>query len=136
MYTTYDVFDEVRNVRDLMERFFTENPVTTRRADFPFINLYEHDDAVLITALMPGVSNDSLNLQLVDNSLIIEGEKKSDREEKPYIRRERRFGRFQKSVRLPYRVDPANIEAKLKDGILAVRLNKSEDAKPKRIQIK
>jgi len=136
MYTTYDIFDEVSNVRNLMESFFSENPVTSRRSDYPFVNMYEHNDAIELTALMSGVSAESLNIQLVDNSLIIEGEKKSDREDHPYIRRERRFGSFQKSVQLPYRVDSGNVEAVFKDGILMIRLVKSEEARPRRIQIK
>ncbi len=136
MYTTYDIFDEISNVRSLMERFFSDNPVNPGRSEFPYINMYEHNDTVEITALMPGVTGDSLNLQLVDNSLLIEGEKKSDIEDKPYVRRERRFGKFQKSVQLPYKVEGNNIEAVLKDGILVVKLVKSEEARPRRIQIK
>ncbi|HSV97459.1 MAG TPA: Hsp20/alpha crystallin family protein [Spirochaetota bacterium] len=136
MYTTYDVFDDVVRLRDLVDRFFTEAPAMRRNLEYPHVNLKENNDEVMITALLPGVKADSLNIQLVDNSLVLEGEKKSDVQDKPYIRRERVFGRFQKAVRLPYRVDGEKIEAGLKDGILTIRLAKAEEARPKKIEIR
>jgi len=136
MYTTYDVFDDVVNLRNLVDRFFTEAPAVRRNVEYPYVNLRENNDEVVITALLPGVGVDSLNIQLIDNSLVLEGEKKSDVQDKPYIRKERVFGRFQKAVRLPYRVDGDKIEAGLKDGILTIRLAKAEEAKPKKIEIR
>ena len=134
MYTTYDVFDDVVNLRNLVDRFFTEAPAVRRNVEYPYVNLRENNDEVVITALLPGVGVDSLNIQLIDNSLVLEGEKKSDVQDKPYIRKERVFGRFQKAVRLPYRVDGDKIEAGLKDGILTIRLAKAEEARPKKIE--
>ena len=136
MYTTYDVFDDVVNLRNLVDRFFTEAPAVRRNVEYPYVNLRENNDEVVITALLPGVGVDSLNIQLIDNSLVLEGEKKSDVQDKPYIRKERAFGRFQKAVRLPYRVDGDKIEAGLKDGILPIRLAKAEEARPKKIEIR
>ncbi len=136
MYSTYDIFDELYGLRNIVDRFFTEHPVSTGRYDFPQVNMGEHDDTVEITALVPGVSQDSINLQLVDSSIIIEGEKKIDYREHPYIRKERSFGKFQKSVKLPYGVDHGRIEASLRDGILRIRLYKSEYAKPRKIEIR
>ena len=136
MYTTYDVFDDVVNLRNLVDRFFTEAPAARRNVEYPYVNLRENNDEVVITALLPGVGVDSLNIQLIDNSLVLEGDKKSDVQDKPYIRKERVFGRFQKAVRLPYRVDGDKIEAGLKDGILTIRLAKAEEARPKKIEIR
>ncbi|MCU0844318.1 MAG: Hsp20/alpha crystallin family protein [Spirochaetes bacterium] len=136
MYTTYDVFDDVVQLRDLVGRFFTEAPAVRRNVEYPYVNLRENNDEVMITALLPGVKADTLNIQLVDNSLVLEGEKKSDVQDKPYIRKERVFGRFQKAVRLPYRVDGEKIEAGLKDGILTIKLAKAEEARPKKIEIR
>ncbi len=136
MYTTYDVFDDVVQLRDLVGRFFTEAPAVRRNVEYPYVNLRENNDEVMITALLPGAKADTLNIQLVDNSLVLEGEKKSDVQDKPYIRKERVFGRFQKAVRLPYRVDGEKIEAGLKDGILTIKLAKAEEARPKKIEIR
>jgi len=135
MYTTYDIFDDMLDLRNIINNYFTEMPVNRRRYEFPLVNLYEKDDAVEIKALAPGLRVEDINLQLIDNNLIIEGEKKSDYEDKPYIRKERYFGKLQKSIKLPYRVDVNNIQASFKNGMLYVKLAKSEDAKPKRIEI-
>jgi HSP20 family protein len=136
MFSTYNMFDEMLDLRNVIERFFDENPVTAARADFPPVNLYEEADGIEVTAFMPGVRADSLNLQLLNQSLVIEGEKKSDLQEKPYVRRERTFGTFQKSVRLPFKVDPGSVEATLRDGVLTVRLTKAPEARAKKIEVK
>lgn len=136
MFSTYNMFDEMLDLSNVIERFFDENPVTAARADFPPVNLYEEADGIGVTAFMPGVRADSLNLQLLNQSLVIEGEKKSDLQEKPYVRRERTFGTFQKSVRLPFKVDPGSVEATLRDGVLTVRLTKAPEARAKKIEVK
>lgn len=135
MYTTYDIFDDLLGARNWFDRFWTELPRGSRIVDTPYLNLYEKDDNLEIAVLAPGLKVEDLNIQLVDNSLIIEGVKKSDYEDKPYIRKEREFDAFKKSVRLPYRVDAANIKATMKEGILTIKLAKAEEAKPKKIQI-
>jgi HSP20 family protein len=135
MYTTYDVFDDILNLRNVFDRFFQEIPIQ-RRVDFPYINLYEKDDAITVKVIVPGVKSEDFEIQLTDNSLVIEGERKSDYADKPYIRKERYFTRFKKSVKLPYDVDRDKISASLKDGILTITLVKSEAAKPKKIEIK
>ncbi len=135
MYTAYDIFDDVLGLRNMVDRFFSDNPVPRRRVDFPYVNLYEDKDEVEITALLPGVKSDSLNIELVDTSLVIEGEKPSDIKDRPYIRKEREFGKFRKSVRLPYRVDMNKIQAEMREGVLSIRLAKAEEAKPKKIEV-
>jgi HSP20 family protein len=85
---------------------------------------------------MPGVKAEDLNVELKDRSLVIEGERKSDYEDKPYLRKEREFGSFKKSVRLPYDVDRDRIRASLSNGIFTITLEKSENAKSKKIDIK
>ncbi len=82
-----------------------------------------------------GVKTENIDIHLINDSLVIEGEKKNDYEDKPYLRKERQFGPFKKSIKLPYRVDPNKIAADMKNGILMIRLSKSEEAKPKKIEI-
>ena len=136
MYTTYDVFNDMLGFRNMFNRFFWEAPSTTTIVEYPYINLYEKDDELDLRVSAPGVNTEDLNLQLVNNSLLIEGEKKRDYQDKPYIRKERRFGRFKKSVKLPYKVDANSIKATMKDGIIWIKLVKSDEAKPKRIELK
>lgn len=135
MYTRYDIFDDLLGLKGEVERFFSENPLHGRRYDLPYVNVYETGDDLQVRAMVPGVQPGDVDIQLVDNSLIIEGEKKSDYSDRPYIRKERSFGKFKKSIRLPFRVDPGKINAGIKNGILTVKLVKSEDAKPRKISI-
>lgn len=135
MYT-YDIFDEVLNLRDVVNSFFIENTGKWRTREFPQIEIYEGKDELEIRALVPGIESTDMDIHLVNDSLMIEGEKKDDYENNPYIRKERQFGKFNKSVKLPYRVDANNINAQLANGILIIKLRKSEEAKPKRIEIK
>jgi len=135
MYT-YDIFDDMLNLKDVVNTFFSENYGKWRSREFPYLEIYEGRDELELRALMPGVKSENIDIQLVNDSLLIEGEKLNDYADNPYIRKERQFGKFQKSVKLPYRVDTNSIVAELTNGILHVRLQKSEEAKPKKIEIK
>jgi len=134
MITTFNLLNDVNEMRSLFNNFFNERPYWTA-ADYPYVNLYEKDDEIDIIVTAPGAKAEGINLELTDDILRIETEKKDTTEKKNYIRRERNFGKFRKSVQLPYRVDPDKIEAKMTDGILHVKLHKSADAKPKKITI-
>ncbi|HOP64394.1 MAG TPA: Hsp20/alpha crystallin family protein [Spirochaetota bacterium] len=134
MYT-YSFFDDAMNIRDIFDEFFTRRTYNEPYKDFPFVRIVEGDDKLTITSLMPGLKPEDIDIQLVNENLTITGDKKTDYEEKPYLRKERFFGEFKKSIKLPYSVDHNKIKADLKDGILTVTLEKSDDAKPKKIEI-
>ncbi|MDY6934105.1 MAG: Hsp20/alpha crystallin family protein [Spirochaetota bacterium] len=136
MYTTYDIFDDLLGMRRMFDNFFKDIPSTTRVREYPYINLYENGDDLDISIIAPGIKVEDVDLHLINNSLIIEGNKKDDYQDKPYIRKERRFGKFKKSVKLPFRVDINNIHATMNNGILWVKLQKSDEDKPKKIDIK
>lgn len=133
---TYDIFDDILNLRETVNSFFNEKAGRWRSHEFPSLEIFEGNDELLVRALVPGVKSGDMDIHLVDNNLIIEGEKKNDYADSPYLRREREFGKFKKSVKLPYRINPDAISADMKDGILHIRLQKSEDAKPRKIEIK
>ncbi len=134
MFYTYDIFNDALRLKDIIDGFFDDAPGSTGR-EFPLVNIYEKDDTVTIKALMPGVKSEDLNIELAGESLIISGERKSDYTESPYVRKERSFGAFKKSVRIPWAVNPNTIKAGLDRGILTLTLDKSEDAKPRKITI-
>jgi len=134
MYT-YDIFEEMSNLKDIVDSFFSETTGRWRNREFPQIEVFEGTDDLEIMALVPGVKIEDMNIQLINDSLIIEGEKKNDYADKPYLRKERQFGAFKKSIKLPYRADPNKVTAELKNGILHIKLAKSEEAKPKKIEI-
>jgi HSP20 family protein len=102
----------------------------------PPVDIEEQDDAYVIEAEVPGVTKDDVNIELVSNELTITGEIKEREREGILRKRTRRVGRFEYRVRLPEQVDPDNVEAKLADGVLSVRVPKHEHAERRRIQVK
>ena len=106
MYTT-NIFNDMIKLRSIFDDFFDEKPGYETSREFPPVQIREEDDMIVIMALVPGIHADNIDIQLVDNSLIISGEKKEDCENHPYIRKERHFGEFKKSIKLPYRVKNA-----------------------------
>lgn len=102
----------------------------------PPVDIEEQDDAYVIEAEVPGVKKDDVNIELVSNELMVTGEIKEREREGILRKRTRRIGRFEYRVRLPEQVDPDNVEAKLNDGVLLVRVPKHEQAERRRIQVK
>ncbi|MFQ5564115.1 MAG: Hsp20/alpha crystallin family protein [Parvularculaceae bacterium] len=105
------------------------------------IDVRETDDAIEVEAELPGVADDDIDVQLVDNVLTIRGEKRSEHEEKKkggYFVKERAYGSFARSVPLPYDVDPDTIEAVFTNGLLTLTLPKPPEAarETKKIAIK
>ena len=97
------------------------------------INIREEDDAFILSALVPGLKAEDLNIQVLEDVLRIEGEYKA--EESNYLVRELPIGSFNRTLRLPSAVDADQVEANIADGILTLTLPKAESARPKRISI-
>ncbi len=129
-----DVFDR------MMEDFFSTDTRLSEPVSnlIPLMNIEELKDAYKITLEIPGMEKDDIDIQLKDNVLTISGEKKeeSKSEEGTFYRRERRFGKFVRSVSLPNDVNAEKIEAEYKNGVLTLTLPKTEEAKPKKIAVK
>jgi HSP20 family protein len=103
----------------------------------PPVDIYETDDALLLKVELPGVAKEDVSIEIHQNTLMLRGQRKPDAEvqEEHYHRVERAYGAFQRSFMLPIMVDQSKVQATYKDGILELRLPKSEAAKPKRIAI-
>jgi HSP20 family protein len=102
----------------------------------PPVNIEERDDAYVIEAELPGVDRKDINIDLVGNELTIAGEIKEKEREGILRRRTRRVGRFEYRVLLPDQVDSESVEAQLRDGVLTVRVPKSERAQRRRVEVK
>lgn len=98
------------------------------------INVREQDDAYVLSALVPGIQADELNIQVLEDVVRIEGEFKV--EENEYLVRELPIGSFTRTLRLPAPIDAEHVEAEVTDGVLTLRLPKAESARPKQIKIK
>jgi HSP20 family protein len=126
-------------MRRLLEQTFggSWTPMLTEPLGWsPPVDIEEQDDAFLVEAELPGVRREDVSIELVGNELSITGEIK-DKERKGVLRRRtRRIGRFEYRVRLPDQVDPEKIEANLADGVLTVRVPKTEKAARRTIEVK
>jgi HSP20 family protein len=101
----------------------------------PDVDIEEADDAWIVEADVPGAKKDDLTVDLQEGELVIHGDMKEKERAGILRRRTRRVGEFEYRVRLPGDVDPEGIEAKLKDGVLTVRVPKPRRAQPRRIQV-
>ncbi len=98
------------------------------------VNIREEEDAYILSALVPGLKAEDLNIQVLDDVVRIEGEYKQD--EKDYLLQELPRGSFSRTLRLPAPLDADRVEAKIADGVLTLTLPRAESAKPKKIKIK
>ena len=114
-----------------------EDEAWMRGAWAPPVDLSETDEAFVLKAELPGFATEDLQIEVHDHRLTLRGERQreTDAKEEQYHRRERAYGRFERTFWLPTTVDAEKIHASLKDGVLELRLPKSEAAKPKRIAI-
>jgi HSP20 family protein len=102
------------------------------------IDVAETDKEIRITAELPGVAEQDVEVMLQDDLLTIRGEKKQERkdEKESYHFVERSYGRFQRSIRLPFQADPEQVQARFENGVLTVTVPKSErQERSRRIQV-
>jgi HSP20 family protein len=97
------------------------------------LNVVEEDDTFVISAQVPGLKSEDLDIQVLDNVIRIEGEYNT--EETEYLLNELPAGPFRRSLRMPTDVEADKVEAKITDGVLTLRLPKAESAKPKKIKV-
>ncbi|HEX7233103.1 MAG TPA: Hsp20/alpha crystallin family protein [Candidatus Binatia bacterium] len=104
----------------------------------PAVDLYEEKDDIVVKAELPGIDKNNIEVSLSDHHLTIKGEKKKEEEvkEETYIRSERSYGAFVRTLELPAEVHGEKVKASFKNGILEVRLPKTEEAKAKEIKVK
>jgi HSP20 family protein len=104
----------------------------------PAVDLYEDRDTFTVKAELPGMKREEIDISIHVGSLTISGERKFEKKEGEgeSSRRERYFGRFQRTLALNKPVDAGKASASYKDGVLTVTLPKAEEAKPKQIEVK
>lgn len=132
------------DIDDMFERAF-RNPfslleeIRPKMADSQWFNpgfdVDETEEAYLLSVDLPGMKKEDVKVDLTENVLTISGERKHERGSKDKGRYERAYGRFHQSFTLPTTVDVNRVEANLEDGVLHIALPKSEQAKPRSIQV-
>jgi HSP20 family protein len=100
------------------------------------VNVKVEDADFVITALLPGVKADDLSIQVLNETVTIQGELKDEAKEgDAYLVRECPTGRFYRVIRLPEQLDTSKASADLTDGLLTLRVPKAEEARPRTIKI-
>ena len=127
-----------REFDTLLSQFFAPSSVfetSTRSA--PSVDLAETENEVLVNAELPGLTEKDIEVTLDNGILSIKGEKTQAEEDKKvhFHHVERRYGAFHRQVKLPAAVDGNAVGAKFENGVLTITLPKSEEAKPKRIEV-
>ena len=143
--TRFDPIGEMVSLRSAMDRLFEDSFVSpagwrTLAAGeqmTPAIDVHETPDDLVVTAVLPGIKPDDVEITMTGQSLTLRGEFKADEEvtREQYLYRERRYGNFSRSIQLPVRVQGDNAEATFADGILKLRIPKAEEVKPRQIRI-
>jgi HSP20 family protein len=129
-----DQFNE--RMREFLDQTFSPLSTVFGEGWTPHVDIEEADDAYLLEAELPGVRREEIKIEQVGSELMISGELKQ-RERKGIVRRQaRRLGQFAYRVVLPETVASDKIEAKLNDGVLTIRVPKSERAQRRQIEIK
>ena len=133
----FDPFAELRRMQGEMNRVLSGFNATAAR-DFPPINIWLGDNSVVVTAELPGVTRDDVNLSLQEDVVTLAGQRepKSQEQNVSWQRRERAYGTFSRTVQLPFRVDPEKVQARFNNGILEIELQRLEADRPKKIEIR
>ena len=139
----WDPFKELSTLRDQIDRlfdsFFGRVPSLIEResAWVPAINLEETEDSYVVQAELPGLKKNEIKVAITEDSITISGERKIAKEEKgkTYHRVEIAYGKFQRMLPLPGEIIPEKAKATYKDGILTIKLPKSEKAKVKEVEV-
>jgi HSP20 family protein len=124
----------------LMDRFFRsdEEWLPTAHQFMPRLDMVESESAFEVKVDLPGLKPEQVHVDVKRGALWITGEVEEEREEegKTYHRLERRHGEFQRVLPLPENVDEESIEASFRDGVLTIVVPKTEEARPKHIEVK
>lgn len=136
-------FGRLTDLRNEIDRLF-ESPLAEigRSARLfsgwtPSLDLYEDKDNLVVKVEVPGMKREDIDVSLHEGCLSVSGERKSEEkhQDAEMYRTERFFGRFQRTVALPTPVAADKVKAQYQDGILTITLPKTEEAKPKRIDV-
>jgi len=132
-------FREAISLRDAMDRLFEDSIITPKAIGaMPKIDIKETRDSVVVKAELPGIDEDKVDVEIMDNMMTISGEKAEEKikENEGYHYKESHSGAFQRSFSLPAEVKAEKAEAEMKNGILTITIPKIEPKKAKKILIK
>ena len=136
---------ELTTLQDRINRFFDDSFFRSGYSDdsvtlstwHPMVDIFDDSDKIVIKAELPGIDKKDIAIDLKDRVLTLKGERVADNEVKEdrYYRRERTYGKFERSFTLPTGLNPDKIKADYQDGVLKIEVPKPQEEKPKQITI-
>lgn len=140
-YQSANPWREIEQLQREMNRLFSSIGSTSRptiAASYPAINVWGNEDGVVVTAELPGVLPEDIDISVVGDTLTLSGTRQPDelKEGEQYHRQERRYGSFTRTFQLPFRVEADNVDAKFEKGVLHISLPRLEAEKPRKISVK
>jgi HSP20 family protein len=136
--TRWEPFAELADMRSRFDRLLSDLADGEGREWTPAIDVVRHDGDLVVRANVPGIKPEEIEIKVEDDVLTISGEHEETKEEtdKKFVRRERRYGAFSRSMPLPKGVDPKKIDAKTHDGVLEVAIPLPKEATHEPVTIK
>jgi HSP20 family protein len=134
----YSPFKEIEMMEKEINKMFNDLFRSFDRSyEYPLMDIIDSKDDFVVYVEIPGVNKDDIKVKIHNDVLTISGERKEPElpEKANCLIREREFGKFMRSIRLPYPIEVSKVNAEYKDGILKIILPKKEEVKPKEIQI-
>lgn len=134
------IWNEMRRMQEDLNKF--HNQLSTSRvptkSSYPAINIWADEESAIITAEIPGLTKDDLEINVTGDTLTLSGNRSPEElpEDVKYHRQERSYGKFNRNIQLPYTVDVNKVDASFKNGVLNVYLPRIEAEKPKKITVK
>jgi HSP20 family protein len=141
----WDPFRDVATLQDRINRIFNESFGRSRYLDeevslydwSPPVDIYDTGDGIVLKVELPGVNKDDVSVEVKDNVLTLKGERLLDPKIKDehYYRKERSFGKFNRSFSLQEPIKPDLIKASFKNGVLTIEIPRPEDERPKQVTV-
>jgi HSP20 family protein len=141
----WEPFRDLMSLREAMDRLFEESFIRPHAgwlaplgAEALAVDMYETDQDVVVKSSVPGIKPEDIDITITGDTLTIKGETKAEEkvEKSNYIRQERRYGAFSRSLTLPTTIVAEKAKAEFEDGVLTLTLPKAEEVKPKTIKVK
>ena len=137
--SAWSIFDELESLQESMNRALRgEREARGRSGErYPLLNVWTSVDGLMVEADMPGVDPNEVDVSVMGDQLTISGKVNAMPHAENVVvhRRERPHGDFSRSLKLPFRVDNQNVSAQFQNGILRVKLPRSEAEKPRKITV-
>ncbi|MFW6254038.1 MAG: Hsp20/alpha crystallin family protein [Chitinivibrionales bacterium] len=132
-----DLWREMERLRREMDGLFSNYGRASGATTYPLLNVYDDKDNIVVTAELPGMTRDQVNITFSEGVLTIAGKQQplARVKDMTVVRQERAAGEFEKTLRIPTKVEQDKISASFDNGVLTIQMPKAEEARPKTIAI-